>query len=111
MVLSDPTLFETPHGRVAHCADCGRFEITFLGERLRVPPSDFCAIAQTVECAWHDIQAAPQSGSQWRLAAQTAAGSVTVTFDADELTALHNLLHGTQAMLELDAMLQDILQA
>lgn len=92
-----------------HCTDCGRFEITFLGERLRVSPSDFDAVAQTVERAWRDIRAAPLSRCRWRLAADTAAGPVAVTFDADELAALYDLLHGAQAMHELDTLLHDIL--
>lgn len=109
MACSDATLCETPRGSVVHRADCDRLEIAFLGERLRVPPSDFGAVAETVAWAWGDVQAALPSCGRWRLTAKTAAGPVVVTFVADELAALYDLLHGAQAIREPGPLLHDVL--
>lgn len=110
MAFSDSTLFQTPHGRVLRCACCGQIEITFMGERLRVSPADFHTVAETVAHARREIRNADEAPPRWRLSAQTPVGSVSVAFCAEELAALHALLDGAAAMLELDRMLDDALR-
>lgn len=108
MTRSDAPLFETQHGRVTRTR-CGRLEISFLGERLRLSRDDFHTVAQTVERAWQDIQAASTPSHRWRLTAYTEAGEASVVVRAADIEGLRELLHGTSAMLELDALLQDVL--
>lgn len=109
MTDSKAPLFATKHGQVVHCTCCGQIEITFRGERLRLPSSDFDALVATVDQAWHDIQETATPSTRWRLAAATSAGPVSVTFATPEVAALHELLDGASAMMELDAILKDVL--
>lgn len=109
MAISDPCLFRTSQGRVIRCACCGRLEITFRGEHLRASPSDFQALAQTVAHARQEIQETDDACSRWRLSTATEAGTVCVTFSRGEIEALHALLDGAAAMLELETLLHDAL--
>ena len=111
MVLSDPTLFQTPHGRVISCACCGQLEITFMGERLRLPPADFHTVATTVDRACQEIESADHTGGRWRLSAQTPAGTVNVEFCTEDIVALRELLDGASATLALDRILDDVLSS
>lgn len=111
MALSDEPLFQTSNGTVIHCSCCGQLEITFLGGRIRLDPSDFETVAETVDRTWRRIQASDTESERWQLAAQTENGPMQVEFAPREIEALHELLQGAAVMMELDDMLDDVLQS
>jgi hypothetical protein len=85
---------------VLRCACCGRIQIEFRHHTLLIDAEEFETLLGAVVEEMETIDA-----NSWRLSAPTDAGTVSATFDAEELRALHELLAGAQAMRTLGGRL------
>jgi hypothetical protein len=101
--LHEPHLYDTRNGRVLRCACCGRIQIEFRHHTLLIDAEEFETLLGAVVEEMETIDA-----NSWRLSAPTDAGTVSATFDAEELRVLHELLAGAQAMRTLGGRLQAV---
>jgi len=99
-----PYLFTTEHGAVLQCSCCGRLQLMFDDIVLLLTRRDFRCLHKAVASAMQRIEDAPPSW--WRLAAPGSPTENSVRVHSEEVEALHELLCGAAAMLELDVLLE-----
>ena len=106
--LHEPSLYDTCDGRVLRCECCDRIQIEFRRHTLLIDAAEFETLLGAVVEVLDEMEAG--TTDSWRLAAPTDAGTVSATFNADELQALYALLAGAQAMRTLGARLHAVAQ-
>lgn len=97
--LHEPSLYDTRNGRVLRCACCDRIQIEFRCHTLLIDAEEFDTLLGAVVEVLDEMESGEVNS--WRLSAPTDAGTVSTTFNAEEIQALYELLAGAQAMRTL----------
>jgi len=98
-------LFDTENGSTLRCSCCGRIEIKFRNTPFLVEVSDLPEI-QSMLRSVAEADASPDE--VWKVTAQTARGPVTMHYQQKQLAELSDLVDGTIASLDLDALVAGI---
>lgn len=106
--LHEPHLYDTRTGRVLRCECCGRIQIEFRRHTLLIDADEFEILMGSVLEVLDEMDSG--EAESWRLSTPTDAGTVSPSFDAEELHAFYELLAGAQAMRTLGNRLQAVAQ-
>ncbi|MDQ7039755.1 MAG: hypothetical protein Q9M35_02340 [Rhodothermus sp.] len=102
---NNPYLFQTEQGYVLRCTCCGRFEVALGRLLLQLSPERFQALCKRVRSVPLDAWK-PDHLCVLSLTGRLETIDVRYACTRAELIALRKLLHGAQARLELERLLQ-----
>jgi hypothetical protein len=100
-------VYGTPFGTVYACSCCDRLQIDTPSVIFHFAQDRFAAFFEQVQRV---INARRYTGPMDRITFRFWPGEVSLSFVPAELLALHELMDGTRAMLELDEILHTRLQ-
>ena len=97
------TLFETEHGRVTQCADCGALEVRFGNALLAMRPEELggVLIAALAEADADHSGPAVHGTRVPEVTLHLGESGCGWVFDRQEAAGLHRLAAGAQLLLEL----------
>jgi hypothetical protein len=108
--FDDPSvLFQTARGTVLRCACCDRLEVQFGNIALAEDPTifkRFCEVALAL-----DLQSPAQPASDRPVVLPVDGDKLNFRFTRDEAAELQELVRGAVAMLELEGLLDETLNA